>query len=117
MKALLIVTASMIAGVAHAEAPETTKDLQCMVAYSYHLGTTEDVAAKASLAVGLFYYQGRIEGREPGLDFPPAFKRELYGMSDEAIDAAMTRCVAAVQARSQQMQAIAKDVEADAARP
>ncbi|WP_340645280.1 hypothetical protein [Phenylobacterium sp.] len=81
--------------------------------YSYLIGTSDDEAEKGSLAIGLFYYQGRIEGREPALDFASAFKREMLSIPDEAIEPELKRCSDALQASSKEMQAIGQRVAAE----
>ncbi|CAN5812319.1 hypothetical protein BH11PSE1_BH11PSE1_16290 [soil metagenome] len=115
MRSLLIgaAAAGLIASGAQAETAETTKDIRCVVIYSYLIGTSDDDADKRSLAIGMFYYQGRIDGREPALDYGTALKREMLNIPDEAIEPELKRCSAGLQDRSGEMEVVGKRVEAE----
>lgn len=112
MKAMLIggSVAVMAAFGARAQTPETAQDIKCLAAYSHLIGGARDEAAKGGLAIGLFYYQGRIDGREAQFDLAPALKRVILGMSEEDVVAEGDRCQSRLQAKSRQMQAMGKSM-------
>lgn len=104
------VAASMAAWGARAQTEETSQDIKCLAAYSHLIGGATDEAAKGGFAIGLFYYQGRIDGREAQFDLAPALKREILAMSEEDVVAEGERCQSRLQAKSRQMQAMGKSM-------
>lgn len=53
-----------------APTPEQTADLQCMAIFSA-LASQDDMAEAG--AIGVFYYLGRLEGRDPAVDWLSRF--------------------------------------------
>ncbi|MDP2008757.1 MAG: hypothetical protein Q8K11_01140 [Phenylobacterium sp.] len=115
MKILLIgASAAMIAGAATAQTPETVNDLRCMVSYAFVVGTSKDQTAITGPALGMFYYQGRIDGREPSLPISSIFTKLALSMTAEEVENELPRCNALVREKAIQMQVIGKEMQGEA---
>src|SRR5436190_8349577 len=97
-----------IAGAARAE-DLTVADLKCVVVFGYLASTPQ---YKDSAGYGVFYYLGRAEGREPGLDVKAALKHLRDGLplgqyADEA-----KRCGAALKERNDYLKNVSDGAKA-----
>ena len=73
------------------------KDIRCVLAMTVIM---RDEAARSSAAVGLYYFAGRIEVRDPALDLTSAMKREASRMQNSEWRGEMQRCGAELQAKT-----------------
>lgn len=90
---------ALSASVGSAQTPDVTRmDLRCVLALSALL---QNPAYKDGAAAGLFYYVGKIDGRDPAFDLAAGLRREASYMqaSDWAKEA--QRCGAEVKARNE----------------
>ncbi|HEV2531602.1 hypothetical protein [Phenylobacterium sp.] len=109
---LTILTASLaiaaIAGVAEAQ-DASRSDMRCVVAFSRLLQTP---AYKDAAGAGMFYYIGRLDGREPGLDLAAAMRREIANMATADYTTEAQRCGAELKARNEAVKAAGEAVKA-----
>ena len=94
--------ASVLNGSAHAE-DLTVTDLRCVVAFSALVNnpTYRDAAAS-----GIFYFLGRVEGREPSLDLAGALRDTRRGMQSGDFASEAQRCGAALKARNDSLKSM-----------
>jgi hypothetical protein len=101
-KALILAAAlAALAGIARAEDPTPADanraDVRCMLTMTLIM---RDEAYKQSAAVGLYYFAGRVEARDPSLDMTQAMRREASRMQNSEWKGEIQRCGAEVQAKT-----------------
>lgn len=79
---------------------EETADLTCMAVFAL-FGAQPEVGEKA--AVGIFYYLGRLEGRDPSVDWLERFHDFALTAVRQEVMAEAQRCGQALAARGEQM--------------
>lgn len=110
LSAILAVTATALAsaagGGAHAE-DLTVTDLRCVVAFTVLVNnpTYHDAAAS-----GIFYFLGRVEGREPQLDLAHALHDTRRGMQAGDFLTEAQRCGAVLKAKNDSLKAMNSSV-------
>src|SRR4051794_24625475 len=76
-------------------AAQTHADLRCVLAMA---AIVKNPQYKDGATAGLFYYLGRLDGRDPTLELGPALKRTAAGMQLSEYASQAQRCGAEVRA-------------------
>ncbi|MFL5297283.1 MAG: hypothetical protein ACJ798_12960 [Phenylobacterium sp.] len=91
-------------GVAHAD-DATVDDLKCVVVFGAMAGNPQYKDA-AYIGPGIFYFLGRVEGREPGLDLKTALKHLRDGVPYGQYADVAKRCGAALKDRNDWLKSV-----------
>lgn len=100
-----------------AQTPATIDDLQCTAVLSLDMAGTKDPARKNGFMLGVFYFLGRIDGRDPGLDLETALRSaatEFQQLAPEQRRAAAARCGQLLVARGRVFNAAGRRLKASA---
>lgn len=92
---------------APAVSPEAQRDLDCLVVTTYALGMVDegDANAVSGLTGGVAYYLGRLQGRDPGVDWLRHLESDP-AIWEQSIDPANAqRCSAEMMELGQDMMA------------
>jgi hypothetical protein len=109
MRKVLVAAAALaaLAGAARAEdaasADANRSDVRCMLAMTVIM---RDDSYKQSATVGLYYFAGRLEARDAGLDLAQAMRREASRMQNREWQGEIQRCGAEVQAKTKAFEAV-----------
>lgn len=100
--------ATLAAGSARAQ-DLNTNDLRCVVVFASMIPNPEYAQLKDSASAGLFYFLGRVEGRQPGMDLAAQLKRvrEEFIITQYADEG--RRCFAALKQKNEQLKAVGGD--------
>lgn len=79
----------------------TKDDLRCVLAMTVIM---KDDAYRQSATVGLYYFVGRLEAREPTLDLAQSMRREAASMQNSQWQGEIQRCGAALQAKTKNLE-------------
>jgi hypothetical protein len=90
--------------------PETTADLRCIAALAIVAAQKPEYATGASL--GVFYFAGRIEGREPKLELQSALIDEIGRLNLGDLEPESQRCGKAMSAKGRELKDIANHLPA-----
>jgi len=107
MRTVLSLAAAVaaLAGVSQAQddaARQANKDdVRCALAMTVIM---KDDAYRQSATVGLYYFVGRIEARDPNLDLAQSMRREAAAMQNSQWQAEIQRCGAALQAKTKDLE-------------
>jgi len=107
MRKLLILAGALAAVATAARAEDDAlieanrADVRCVLAMSIIM---RDDAYRQSGAVGLYYFAGRIEARDPNVDLAAAMKREAARMQNSQYQGEIQRCGAAVQTKTKSLE-------------
>jgi hypothetical protein len=69
---------------------QQSNDLFCVAAYAMAAG--QDASVAATVAPGLFFYLGRLEGRDPEVDWLEQLAERAQGWSVEQVNDARAGC-------------------------
>jgi len=88
-----------------------TSDLRCVVVFASMIPNPQYAQLKDSASAGLFYFLGRAEGRQPGLDLGPQLKRvreelQITQYADEG-----RRCFSALKQKNEQLKALGAEAQ------
>ncbi len=85
-------------------APTTgvTSDVRCLLTMG---ALASNKASQQAATLGVYFFQGRISARAPGLDLPAALKVEVARMGPTELQNEAKRCAALVQQAAQSLQA------------
>jgi hypothetical protein len=104
----LAALATLSAGpAASAEASDTTADVRCLVVSLAMLQSTSQGQQTAGL-LSFFYFEGRIDGREPNYDLEAGLRREITRMSGEQLSDEAKRCGGILTSRGDELMQIGK---------
>lgn len=92
-----------VAGAARAEEDANRADVRCVLAMSAMLRSPQ---YKDAGGAGIFYFAGRIEGRDPGFDLGSAMKREAGRMGAADYGDEARRCGAQLAEKNRAFQAM-----------
>jgi hypothetical protein len=81
----------------------TVSDIRCVVAFG---ALVSNPVYRDAAATGIFYFLGRVEGREPNLDIADALKQTRKGMGSADLASEGQRCGAALKARNESLKAM-----------
>ncbi len=95
-----------VAGSARAQAQDLTNDLRCVVIFSGMIGNPQYAQLKDSASAGLFYFLGRAEGRQPGMDLGVQFARVREDLPITQYEDEARRCFAGLKKKNDQLKAI-----------
>jgi hypothetical protein len=101
-----------LASAARAQAPspgDTRADVRCLLAFGALL---QNPAYKDAAGTGMFYFAGRLDGRDPNLDLAAAMKREIGNMATADYRTEAQRCGQALKARNEALKATGEAVKA-----
>jgi hypothetical protein len=104
--ALISVSAPLCAG---AQTAETIADFRCVV-IGTRLAESADPTLRQAGAMLVLYHLGRVEGREPTLDFESLLVKQWQAMTAADFDAELRRCKSALAAKGKQVTQIGKDI-------
>ncbi|HEV7227138.1 hypothetical protein [Brevundimonas sp.] len=76
-------------------------DLQCLALIVVIIGMDESLGEQ--MALGAFYYLGRLEGRTPGVDWVEAALRYTENVDGETLFAPQQRCGEELMAKGEHM--------------
>jgi hypothetical protein len=98
-----------LAGAAQADEWATGADVRCVVAFTALVNnpTYRDAAAS-----GIFYYVGRLEGRDPTLDLAKALRQVRGAMQTSQYGSEAQRCGAELKAKNDELKAMASGGQA-----
>ena len=110
MRLSAILAAAALAGVAGGGARAedlTATDLRCVVAFTVLVNNPTYHEAAAS---GIFYFLGRVEGREPQLDLAHSLHDTRRGMQNGDFLTEAQRCGAVLKAKNDSLKAMNSSV-------
>jgi hypothetical protein len=106
---IVAVTLAAVAVAGAAQAEEASRaDVRCVVAFSALL---KNPTYKDAAGAGLFYFVGRLDGREPSLDLSAAMTREIATMQTADYASEAQRCGAELKARNEALKAAGEAVK------
>lgn len=112
MRIILMAGVAALLAASSAAAEDISKaqslDLRCLVAMIKMRAMPQYQAAADA---GIFYYMGRLEGRDPSFDLRPSLRAYTGGMDDLAIEG--RRCGAELKAKNEAL----KSLSSPAAQP
>jgi hypothetical protein len=76
-------------------------DLRCALAMTVIM---KDDAYRQSATVGLYYFVGRLEARDPNLDLAQSMRREAASMQSSQWQGEIQRCGAALQVKTKNLE-------------
>lgn len=101
---ILAVAATLsMAGAARADEWSTGADLRCVVAFT---ALVNNPTYREAAASGIFYYVGRLEGRDPTLDLAKGLKQVRGAMMVSQYAGEAQRCGAELKAKNDALRAI-----------
>src|SRR5579871_2099355 len=106
MKYLVIPAALAMAGLSDAAQGDewaTGADLRCVVAFS---ALVNNPTYREAAASGIFYYLGRLEGRDPNLDLGKSLRQVRGAMQLSGIEGEARRCGAELKAKNEALKAM-----------
>jgi hypothetical protein len=108
MRRTAILLACAVVGSVAAGAPAraedlTVSDIRCVVAFGALVSNPQ---YRDAAATGIFYFLGRVEGREPALDIADAVKQTRRGMGQGDIANEGQRCGAQLKARNESLKSL-----------
>ena len=109
---LTVAVVAALAGSARAEdsvADANRNDVRCALAMTVIM---RDETYKQSATVGLYYFAGRLEARDAGLDLAQAMRREASRMQNRDWASELQRCGAEVQAKTKAFEAVKEAFQA-----
>lgn len=92
-----------VAGAARADEWSTGADLRCVVAFT---ALVNNPTYREAAASGIFYYVGRLEGREPTLDLAKGLKQVRSAMQVSQYGGEAQRCGAELKAKNEALKAM-----------
>lgn len=107
MGKMLLLAAAMTACAVGARAEEdaakqaSRDDLRCALAMTVIM---RDEAYRQSATVGLYYFVGKLEARDPAIDLAQAMRREASSMQNSQWQGEIQRCGAALQAKTRALE-------------
>ena len=100
---LAVAAAALLAAPASADDAAMASDVRCVVAMSALLQNPQYAQGAAA---GVFYFVGRIEGRDPAYDLAQAMRRQFWRMGPGAIADEARRCGDYVKERNEALKAM-----------
>jgi hypothetical protein len=100
---LLIGAASGAAAQARPPASALTGDVRCMLAMG---AIATNPSSRQAATLGVYYFEGRISARAPGLDLPAAMKAEVVKLNQVEMQNEAKRCSALVNQAAQTLQTV-----------
>lgn len=100
---LVLAAAALLAAPASADEAAMASDVRCVVAMS---ALVQNAQYAQGAAAGLFYFVGRIEGRDPAYDLGQAIRRQVGRMGPSAIADEARRCGDYVKGRNEALKAM-----------
>lgn len=118
MRAMILSLAVALAVAAPAQADDgtTASDLKCLLLTIGGM-SSRDPQVKEASTMGMLYYLGRINGREPGIDVPQALVGTMKSFRAENAEAESERCGRTMIERGQELQKLAEHLKGGAAKP
>ncbi len=89
---------------------QTKSDVRCLVAIS-SLQRSDDAAIKAAAALGMLYFMGRLDGRNPNLDYEAAMAAEAGPMKGQNISGLLQTCGKTMQDRGKMMMEVGERLQ------
>jgi hypothetical protein len=115
MKLLVLTVCAglLAAGAASAQEGGVKSDARCVVAMAalYNVPAYKDGATAS-----MFYYMGRMTGRDPQVDLTSALRREAQTMTDLEYLSEAQRCGGPVKARNEVLKTLGEVLQARAKR-
>ena len=104
------------AGSAGAQTQDQTSDLRCVAIFSGMIGNPRYAELKDSTSAGLFYFLGRADGRQPGMDLGAQLRQVREDMPMTQYGDEARRCFATLKKRNNQLKALGQ-TDAQPAKP
>jgi hypothetical protein len=98
------------AALATPEANSATRDVDCLVVSMNLLDSTDPTIAKAA-ATSLFYWLGKLDGRDPSFDLENMVADATQSMTPERMRATALRCGAEMEKRGQSLREIGERLQ------
>ena len=87
------------------DTPQNDRDMQCMMVFAALSAQMADRSQEQmGLGMGVFYYLGRLQGREPSRDWMAEIERRQDLIAPDVVAAASQRCGAEFAALGAEMQ-------------
>lgn len=111
MRMMMAVAAlmSLLGTRTHAQTPEMTADLRCVAALSIIGAQKKEYASGAAL--GVMYFVGRIEGRQPDFELQPALSAELGRLEPRDLGLEAERCGKLMAEKGQELNKIGRHLQ------
>jgi hypothetical protein len=105
MKALVLgaLGAGLLAGAAQAQEGGAKADARCVVAMA---ALYNQPAYKDGATAAMFYYMGRLTGRDAGVDLTPVLRREAQTMGLQDFAAEAQRCGGPVREKNEALKLV-----------
>ena len=81
---------------------EQRNDIRCFVVAA-EMADTEDKEVQTAASIMMFYFLGKLDGRNPKSDLDAVFEREAQLMSDDDKKALTATCAKTVEERGKQL--------------
>lgn len=98
-----------VAGAAQTDERATGADLRCVVAFS---ALVNNPTYREAAAYGIFYFLGRLEGRDPTPDLAKNLREVRGAMQLNAIEGEARRCGAELKVKNEALKAMTTGAEA-----
>jgi hypothetical protein len=97
------------AGAAAQDEPQTA-DVRCLLVTLKMMTAANTDEMKATSLVGVMYYMGKLDGRQPDFDLESAVIAQIKAMTPEDVTKEAQRCGTELQARGKSLQEIGGDL-------
>ena len=98
------------AAVAPAAPADDAEDMRCLIVAA-QMGDSGDKDVEEAGAIMLFYFLGRIDGRNAGANIEAMLRREAERMTDAEMERLAASCAAQFELRAKQIEAIGSALE------
>jgi hypothetical protein len=88
-----------------------TNDLRCVVVFAAMVSNPQFASLKDSTSAGLFYFLGRAEGRQPGMNLAAELKRVREDLIITQYQEEGRRCFSALKQKNEQLKEIGADAQ------
>jgi hypothetical protein len=110
----LLLIGGSTAALASPDANTAKPDVDCLVVSMNLLDSTDPTISKAA-AIAMFYWLGKLDGRDPSFDLENIVTDELQSMTPERTRATAFRCGAEMEKRGQSLREIGERLQRRAA--
>ena len=102
VKAVICLAALVSSGMAWAAQPGDAADIRCFIVAA-EMADTKDKDVETAASIMLFYYLGKITGRDPGAKVEALVEREAATLGEDDKKKLLVSCSAEVEQRGKQL--------------
>lgn len=107
----LAAAAPAFAAPAASVSAQTRQDVVCIAVFAIAAGKATDPKDQAFAGMGVLYFMGRIEGRDPSYDFEANLAPAIRNMQPSDVEAGQQGCVDKLAARGKSLMTIGDDLQ------